>query len=104
MINEMGPTQEVKGQGYTILKAKSDLASKADAIPVVQHLNTVYSTKDNCRVDLVDGIRIDWDDIGVWAHVRVSNTEAIMRVIVEAPTEQEAKRVADEINQEIKAM
>jgi len=98
MINEMGPTDEVKANGYTILKAKSDLASKADAVPVVEHLNGIYSKMDGCRVDLQDGIRIDWDERGVWAHVRASNTEPIMRVIVEAPSQAEAERVAGEID------
>jgi len=101
MVNSFGPTDEVKADGYTILKIKSDLASKADAQPVVEHLNRVYSQRGDCRVDLVDGIRIDWDELGVWAHVRASNTEAIMRVIVEAPSEGEAKRVALEIEGEI---
>jgi len=68
---------------------------------VVEHLNAVYSKREDCRVDLVDGIRIDWDDKGVWAHVRASNTEAIMRVIVEAPSEGEAKRASEEIEGEI---
>tara|TARA_R110002073_G_scaffold118918_1_gene258704 strand:+ start:625919 stop:627430 length:1512 start_codon:yes stop_codon:yes gene_type:complete len=101
MINGMGPTDEVKANGYTILKAKSDLARKSDASPVVQHLSAVYGKKGDCRVDLVDGVRIDWDERGVWAHVRASNTEAIMRVIVEAPSEAEAERVAAEIDGEI---
>lgn len=98
MVNGMGPTAEVRKNGYTILKIKSDLVSKTDAMPVVEHLHAVYSKQDDCRVDLVDGIRIDWDERGVWAHVRASNTEAIMRVIVEAPSEDEAKRVAGEID------
>ena len=98
MVNSFGPTDEVKGNGYTILKAKSDLASKADAVPVVKHLDGIYSRQAGCRVDLQDGIRIDWDERGVWAHVRASNTEPIMRVIVEAPSKSEAERVAGEID------
>lgn len=101
MINAMGPTDEVKSNGYTILKAKSALASKADAVPVVKHLDGIYSGKAGCRVDLQDGIRIDWDERGVWAHVRASNTEPIMRVIVEAPSSDEAERVAAEIDAHI---
>ncbi|MGV6814168.1 MAG: phosphoglucosamine mutase [Phycisphaerales bacterium] len=101
MINAMGPTAQVREQGYTILKAKSDLASKSDAEPVVRHLHGVYGDRDDCRVDLQDGIRIDWDERGVWAHVRASNTEPIMRVIVEAPSEAEAKKVASEIDAQI---
>ena len=98
MVNSFGPTDAVKENGYTILKAKSDLASKADAVPVVKHLEGIYSSQVGCRVDLQDGIRIDWDERGVWAHVRASNTEAIMRVIVEAPSRGEAQRVADEVD------
>ncbi len=97
-VNSFGPTDEVKEQGYTILKAKSGLAKKSDAEPVVEHLRGIFSEKDDCRVDLQDGIRIDWDARGVWAHVRASNTEPIMRVIVEAPSGEEAGRVAGEID------
>lgn len=98
MVNAMGPTEEVQAHGYTIIKQKSALASKADAEPVVKHLRGVYESRDDCRVDLQDGIRIDWDARGVWAHVRASNTEPIMRVIVEAPSAAEAQAVAAEID------
>ncbi len=104
MINAMGPTEEVNAHGYTIIKKKSALASKDDAKPVVEHLRGVYGGKKECRVDLQDGIRIDWDTRGVWAHVRASNTEPIMRVIVEAPSGEEAEAVAGEIEGEIGAM
>lgn len=104
MVNSFGPTDEVKAHGYTIIKQKSALASKADANPVVAHLNTIYAAKSDCRVDLQDGIRIDWDALGVWAHVRASNTEPIMRVIVEAPSSDEAKAVAAEIDAQIASL
>lgn len=98
MVNELGPTDEVRENGYTILKEKSALAKKEDAKPVVAHLNGIYSKMDGCRVDLQDGIRIDWDEKGVWAHVRASNTEPIMRVIVEAPSSEGARAVVREID------
>jgi phosphomannomutase len=104
MVNSFGPTNEVKAHGYTIIKQKSALASKADAVPVVAHLDTIYAAKPDCRVDLQDGIRIDWDARGVWAHVRASNTEPIMRVIVEAPSSDEAQAVAAEIDAQIAAL
>jgi phosphomannomutase len=90
MVDAMGPG----GKGYCILKRKSELTSKADAVPVVEHLAKVYRAEDGAVVDTQDGVRIDWPQRGVWAHVRASNTEAIMRVIVEAPTEAEAASVA----------
>lgn len=90
MIDAMGPG----GKGYAIIKRKAPLASKADAVPVVEHLARVYRDDPDAAVDTQDGVRIDWPARGVWAHVRASNTEPIMRVIVEAPTEAEADRTA----------
>lgn len=104
MVNSFGPTDEVKANGYTIIKKKSALARKEDANPVVQHLRGIYEPRSECRVDLQDGIRIDWDARGVWAHVRASNTEPIMRVIVEAPSSSEAEAVAAEIDAQIASM
>jgi phosphomannomutase len=97
MIDAMGPG----GNGYCIVKEKASLASKADAAPVVEHLKSVFEGQDGCRVDLQDGIRVDWDEQGVWAHVRASNTEAIMRVIVEAPSEELAQKTVAMMNAEI---
>lgn len=97
MIESMGPG----GNGYCIVKEKAALASKSDAVPVVEHLAGVYGAMEGCRVDLQDGIRVDWDAKGVWAHVRASNTEPIMRVIVEAPTEAIARETVAAVNSEI---
>ncbi len=104
MVNGLGPTDEVKASGYTIIKKKSALAKKSDADPVVEHLRGIYAGQGDCRVDLQDGIRIDWDARGVWAHVRASNTEPIMRVIVEAPSSAEAESVAAAIDGQISSM
>ncbi len=93
MIDAMGPG----GQGYCILKRKAPLASKADAEPVVARLAAHYRTQPDARVDTQDGVRIDWPSQGVWAHVRASNTEPIMRVIVEAPSEALATRTAQAV-------
>jgi phosphomannomutase len=42
-------------------------------------------------VNREDGLRLDWQDR--WIHVRPSNTEPIVRVIAEAPREDEAERL-----------
>lgn len=44
--------------------------------------------------DRVDGLRLDGPDW--WLHVRGSNTEPVVRVIAEAPTEEQARRLCDE--------
>lgn len=44
--------------------------------------------------DRQDGLRLDWPDERSWVHVRPSGTEPIVRVIAEAPDEEEAERLA----------
>ncbi len=97
MVDAMGPGKK----GYCILKRKAPLASKADAVPVVEHLARVYRGEAGAVVDTQDGVRIDWPARGVWAHVRASNTEPIMRVIVEAPTEALATDTAQAVEARI---
>jgi len=97
MVDAMGPGKK----GYCILKRKAPLASKADAVPVVEHLTRVYRGEGGAVVDTQDGVRIDWPARGVWAHVRASNTEPIMRVIVEAPTEALATETAKAVEARI---
>lgn len=49
----------------------------------------------DARADYQDGLRLDWDDR--WAHVRMSNTEPIIRVICEAPHTEVAEALAGEV-------
>jgi phosphomannomutase len=46
------------------------------------------------RVNTEDGIRLDWADR--WVHLRASNTEPVLRIIAEAPSQAEARRLTDE--------
>jgi phosphomannomutase len=45
----------------------------------------------DAEVDTQDGLRLSWPDR--WVHVRPSGTEPIVRVIAEAPTEPEARKL-----------
>jgi phosphomannomutase len=47
------------------------------------------------RMDLRDGVKVQFDDR--WFLVRGSNTEPIIRVVAEAPTEEAARQLADEV-------
>ena len=52
------------------------------------------------RTDRQDGVRIDFDDPAggqSWVHVRASNTEPILRLIAEAPTEAAASAALDAV-------
>lgn len=70
---------------YSIVKDKLD---RPDA-----SLDSVYTALGeafpDAERDMQDGLRLAWPDR--WVHVRPSGTEPIVRVIAEAPTEQEAR-------------
>ena len=69
---------------YAIVKEKLDRPAKPlDA--VYEALSKAFS---DATKDTQDGLRLAWDDR--WVHVRPSGTEPIVRVIAEAPSEQEA--------------
>ena len=52
------------------------------------------SIVNSCIKAAYDGLRLDGPDW--WLHVRGSNTEPVVRVIAEAPTEAHAKELCDE--------
>jgi phosphomannomutase len=72
---------------YAIVKDKLE-RPKASLESVYSSLRKVFS---DARVDTQDGLRLAWKDR--WLHVRPSGTEPIVRVIAEAPTEQEARQL-----------
>jgi phosphomannomutase len=72
---------------YAIVKDKLD-RPKASLDSVYAALREEFA---DARVDTQDGLRLAWSDR--WLHVRPSGTEPIVRVIAEAPTEKEARRL-----------
>jgi phosphomannomutase len=70
---------------YSIVKDKLDLpAAPLDAV-----YKALRKTFADAEADTQDGLRLTWSDR--WVHIRPSGTEPIVRVIAEAPTEQEAR-------------
>lgn len=47
------------------------------------------------RIDRMEGVRVDWED--AWLHIRASNTEPLLRVIVEATSVTRAEALFDEV-------
>ncbi len=88
------------GKGYCIVKRKTGIATKADAKPACDAVEKAYSSE---RVDTQDGVRVDFSGAraGSWVHVRASNTEPIMRLICEAPTEGLAGEILEEVEEVI---
>jgi len=70
---------------YSIVKDKLDRPD-ASLESVYAALREAFS---DAAVDLQDGLRLSWPDR--WVHIRPSGTEPIVRVIAEAPSEQEAQ-------------
>ncbi len=78
---------------YAIVKRKVQLRAAPDAQRAVEAVARAFAKE---RVDRQDGVRVDFDARRAWLHVRASNTEPIMRLIAEAPTEAEAVAVLEE--------
>ncbi len=70
---------------YEIVKTKFE-CRREDADRAVEAIKLKFASE---KIDVQDGIRIDWPD--AWVHARPSNTEPIMRIIAEAPTRQAAE-------------
>jgi phosphomannomutase len=73
--------------GYFIVKEKFEFRGDFDKIAEIAG-NTFKG-----EINTLDGIRIDMDK--GWVHLRMSNTEPVLRVIAEAASEQEAQDIVD---------
>ncbi len=73
-------------QSYAMMKEKLPY----DPAALSQTLVAVRQAMSDGVVNDLDGIRIDWPDDQKWCHVRASNTEPIIRVIVEATSDDDA--------------
>jgi phosphomannomutase len=88
-------------------KKLSELVAELPAYSIVKEKYTVESSRlpalfaqlekrwPEAALNQMDGLRLDWKDR--WVHVRPSNTEPIVRVIAEAPREEDAKRLCGEV-------
>lgn len=84
---------------YIMSKNKIELSANLNVDLI---LATVAEQFKEERVNTIDGVKIDFADR--WVHLRKSNTEPIIRIYSEAPTESEANGLAQQIMQVIKAI
>jgi phosphomannomutase len=61
-------------------------------MPVDAILADIHQKYKNDEVTSIDGIKIDFAD--QWVHMRKSNTEPIIRIYTEAPSQQKADELA----------
>jgi phosphomannomutase len=73
---------------YYISKAKFDVKGNPDTVlqKVIKHYKN-----QNCKITATDGVKLDFPEH--WIHMRKSNTEPIIRIIVEAKSRKEAEDI-----------
>lgn len=79
---------------YFMAKNRIDLTPDTDIDAILERVKQMY--KDQ-KVNDIDGVKIDFPD--KWVHLRKSNTEPIIRVYSEAPTQEEAEAIGKELMQ-----
>lgn len=82
---------------YYMSKKKIALTPELDVDAVLKAMEAKYSHE---TLTTIDGVKIDFSNS--WVHLRKSNTEPIIRVYTEAPSQNEADTLADKIIVEIK--
>jgi phosphomannomutase len=100
--------QHLAETGQTLAEVHDALPSYAmvkDKLPLPEMdvevlLTAMARTYENERLSAVDGLKIDFAD--QWVHMRPSNTEPILRVYTEAPTEEDAQALADRFKNELR--
>lgn len=81
---------------YFMIKDKVD-GTPEQAYRMIRELKKKYSGKE--RISTLDGLKIDFDH--AWVHIRPSNTEPIIRVVAEAKSHREVKRIISQFKKEI---
>jgi len=76
---------------FHIVKDKIKVSSEAS----LKILRTVRQKYQNEKINLLDGVHVDFGDS--WIHARRSNTEPVIRVMAEAPTQEKAEKLAKEL-------
>ena len=82
---------------YFMLKEKINLSSGINVDKILDQIAEKYK---NEKVDLIDGVRIDFSES--WVQLRKSNTEPIIRIYSEAKTKDTATNLIKEIETLIK--
>ena len=84
---------------YFMSKKKIDLNPSIDVDAILDAMEVKYAHE---QISTIDGVKIDFPT--EWVHLRKSNTEPIIRIYTEAPTQEKADVLADKIIDEIKAI
>jgi phosphomannomutase len=84
---------------YYMSKNKIELTPQIDVDAILVAMTEKYKNED---ITTIDGVKIDF--ASEWVHLRKSNTEPIIRIYTEAPSQEKADVLALRIIDEIKAI
>ena len=79
---------------YSIAKNKIELSDNSLIDKILQAVKGHFAAE---RVNTIDGVKVDFETERKWVHLRRSNTEPIIRIYSEAPTEAEAQKLGEEV-------
>lgn len=99
MAEKGGTVAELRASypSYFMSKKKIQLTPELDVDGILRAMHEKYKAED---ITTIDGVKIDFPEN--WVHLRKSNTEPIIRIYTEAPSQSEADSLADRIIDEIK--
>jgi phosphomannomutase len=83
---------------YKIVKSKINI----EGLQPDKILEKIAADHSDQPINFLDGLKIDTET--TWVHLRKSNTEPIIRIMAEAPTEAEAQQLVQKYMTEIKAL
>lgn len=84
---------------YFISKNKIELTPQINVDEVLVKMKAKYQ---NEKINLIDGVKIDFEKEKEWVHLRKSNTEPIIRIYAESQSESKADELANKIISDIK--
>ncbi len=84
---------------YYMSKNKIELTPQIDVDAILEGMTAKYKDED---ISTIDGVKIDF--ASDWVHLRKSNTEPIIRIYTEGPTQAQADALALRIIDEIKVV
>ena len=79
---------------YFIAKNRIDLSDASTIDRILEEMKRHFASE---KINTIDGVKIDFEATRQWVHLRKSNTEPIIRVYSEAPTEEQAVKLGNEV-------
>ena len=76
---------------YFIAKNKIELSDKALIDRILSEMKSIFAKEE---INDIDGVKISFEAERQWVHLRRSNTEPIIRIYSEAPTQEAAEALA----------